>query len=108
MTPLEKMARALMVYQGQNPDMTISWGGEHVLDERKRELRAALQSLKDLDEGTVEAMVNAMNHTFECSVCGGDVPDCGCGHESWQDGSSFKKARASLTAAINHILKDDK
>lgn len=88
MSPLEKMARGLMAYHGQNPDVTITWGGESVLEQRKREVRAALQSLLPPDEGTVEAMQDVY----------GDVVDYGVTDDD---------ARAMFTAAISHILKED-
>jgi hypothetical protein len=110
MTPLEKMARAIVgEFEKRGTGIELdggTWLLESYIDPHSL-AKAALQSLLPPDEGTVEAMVNAMNHAFECSVCGCDVPGCGCGHESWQEASSFKKARAALSSAINSILKGE-
>ena len=83
MSPLEKMARAVMVYHGQNPDVTITWGGESVLEQREREVRAALQSLLPPDEGTVEAVFEA----------------CPWAPPGYNE--------SVITAFVQHILKED-
>ena len=85
MTTIEKMAKAMW-------ELECPW--DEALPEDvewvKRQARAALQSLLPPDEGTVEAMEDAL------------WANC----DPW-DGPKTEDAKSALTAAIQHILKED-